>query len=176
VVREEADPVRHTSRARSCRSARVSQTGYLSRDHRLSKHGEQRRCSLPANRRMLHSPSGIPTHCSCWRWDTNEEGRLPFRPNDHVLLTYVYFLSATKNKELEKLGHVASLIKGGGIGTGWDSTHITGKTLRCPDHSSNPSICAQCCACPGTRHLWALQSLFPTRCSDPASPALRVPA
>jgi hypothetical protein len=56
--------------------------------------------------------------CSCWRWVINEEGRLPFRPNGHILITYVYFLSATTMKELKKLGHVASVIKGGGIGTG----------------------------------------------------------
>jgi hypothetical protein len=56
--------------------------------------------------------------CSCWRWVINEEGRLPFRPNGHILITYVYFLSATTKKELKKLGHVASVIKGGGIGTG----------------------------------------------------------
>src|SRR6185503_20136225 len=108
--------------------------------------------------------------------DTNEEGRLTFRPNGHDLLAYVYFLSATKKTELEKLGHVASLIKGGGIGTGWNSTHITGKTLQCPDHSSDPSVYDQCCSCPGARHLWALQGLLPTRCTDPTTPALRVSA
>jgi hypothetical protein len=57
--------------------------------------------------------------CSCWRWVINEEGRLPFRRNGHILLTYAYFLRAIPKKELKKLGHVAPLIKGGGIGKGW---------------------------------------------------------
>ena len=169
MAREAGDPGRHTSRASSCRSALVSQSVSLSRDHRLSRHEEQRRCSLPAKRRMLHGPSGIPTHLLSLEVGHQRGGCIAFLPAGHALLTYVYFFGATKRKELKKLGHVASLIKGDGIGTGWDGAHIRGKTLRCSGHRADPSLYDQCCACPGTRHLWALQSLFPTRCSDPAA-------
>jgi hypothetical protein len=44
--------------------------------------------------------------------------------------------------------------------------------LQRPDLGADPSLDDQCCACPGTRHLWALQGPLPTRCSDPAAPTL----